>query len=131
MQTANKSNRISRKEQGFTLIEIMISLAIFSIGLLALSAMQNTATNSNALGRVVTESSIVGMDQIEKIVALQYEDIAPSSTTTTTEGPYNITVEVSAEHIPIDNVKTITVTVSRPELFKTRNVSFTYFRMDI
>ena len=41
----------SRCNQGFTLIEVLIALAIFAVGFLALSSMQITAINTNANSR--------------------------------------------------------------------------------
>ncbi len=49
-----KTNLISSKpaSAGFTMVEVLIALAVFSIGILAVFAMQTTAINQNASTRM-------------------------------------------------------------------------------
>ena len=47
--------REEKGHHGFTLIEVLIAMAIFSIGILAVGAMQISSTNSNAGARIQTE----------------------------------------------------------------------------
>jgi type IV pilus assembly protein PilV len=64
----------SRCNQGFTLIEVMIALAIFAIGFLALSSMQITAINTNANARNSTTVITIAKDRAEELMALPYDD---------------------------------------------------------
>ncbi len=64
----------SRCNQGFTLIEIMVALAIFAIGFLAVSKMQITAINTNANARSSTTVITIAKDRAEELMALPYDD---------------------------------------------------------
>lgn len=60
--------------QGFTLIEVMIALAIFAIGILGIFTMQMTAIKGNASARGVTENYLSGMDKVEELMARPFND---------------------------------------------------------
>jgi prepilin-type N-terminal cleavage/methylation domain-containing protein len=62
--------------RGFSLIEVLIGLAIFSIGILAVASMQITATSGNAKARFATEASTLARDQLERLLSLQYDPAA-------------------------------------------------------
>ncbi|MFC1885084.1 prepilin-type N-terminal cleavage/methylation domain-containing protein, partial [Thermodesulfobacteriota bacterium] len=49
----------SSKSTGFTLIEVLIAMAILSIGLLAIATQQITATRSNTVSNKLTEGTTV------------------------------------------------------------------------
>lgn len=53
---------------GFTLIEVLIALAIFSIGILAVGGMQISAINGNACARSLTEVTTMAADRMEKLI---------------------------------------------------------------
>lgn len=62
-------------EAGFTLIEAMIAMAIFAIGILALYAMQLAATKENITANRISTGSTWAVDRIEQLLALSYEDL--------------------------------------------------------
>ena len=64
----------NRCNQGFTLIEVLIALAIFAVGFLALSSMQITAINTNANSRNSTTVINIAKDRAEELMALPYTD---------------------------------------------------------
>ena len=53
------------RERGFTLLEVLIAISIFSIGVLAVAAMQGTATRGNRLGNELTRATVLAQQQIE------------------------------------------------------------------
>jgi type II secretion system protein I len=59
---------------GFTLIEVMIAMAIFAIGILAVFSMQITAINQNAAARMQTEATAIAAQQLELLMALPYDN---------------------------------------------------------
>ncbi|MFO7761176.1 MAG: type IV pilus modification PilV family protein [Thermodesulfobacteriota bacterium] len=67
---------LSKDNRGFTLTEIMIALAIFTIGILAVNAMQIASIKGNSKARQITEAGNLACDRIERIIALDYDDSA-------------------------------------------------------
>ena len=57
---------------GFTLIEVMIAVAIFAIGFLAVGAMQINAMNKTNSARRITEALTVAEDQAEQLRLLPF-----------------------------------------------------------
>ena len=52
-------------ENGFTLIEVLIAISIFAIGLLAVAALQITAFHGNRVGDEVTKATTLAQTQVE------------------------------------------------------------------
>ncbi len=67
-------HRLAGNESGFTLIEVLIALTIFAIGLLALAGMQVTGIQGNAKAHEVTAKSALAMGVLEQIHALEGDD---------------------------------------------------------
>ncbi len=61
-------------EKGYSLLEILISVAIFSIGILGIAGLQVRATNTDTHSRLLTEAYTVATDQIEAIYLMPYSD---------------------------------------------------------
>jgi type IV pilus assembly protein PilV len=58
---------------GFTLLEVMIALAVFTVGLLAIFSMQFSAIKGNAVARGVTENVTVATAKAEQLMALAFD----------------------------------------------------------
>lgn len=65
-------------EQGFSLIEVLIALVVFSVGILAVASMQITSTGGNAKARYISEATNWGMDKMEDLLSRSYDDSALS-----------------------------------------------------
>lgn len=61
------------RERGFTLIEIIVAISLFSIGLLAVASMQVSAIRGNTLAGGVTEATSWVSDLMEKLMILPYD----------------------------------------------------------
>ena len=61
------------KEKGFTLLEVIMAIAILTVGLLAAASMQVSAIKGNTLAIGVTEGTSWASDQIEKLMILPYD----------------------------------------------------------
>lgn len=57
---------------GFSLIELMIAIAVFSIGILAVASLQVSAISGNAKGRMISEELAIAESQLEFLMAQPY-----------------------------------------------------------
>jgi prepilin-type N-terminal cleavage/methylation domain-containing protein len=69
----NYVKKINCSPAGYSLIEVLIAMAIFAIGILAVFSMQIQATNSNALAKGITETNTAAADKVEELLALAYD----------------------------------------------------------
>ena len=60
------------REDGFTLMEVLIAMVIFAVGMLAVATMMITATDSNGNARRLTEANSAAMDKLENLMSLPY-----------------------------------------------------------
>ena len=103
-----------KKENGYTLIEVLIALTIFAVGLLAVAGMQTSAIRMNSTAGKLTNLSTWGMDKIEELSALPYSDplLDPAVNPHQEQlGDYTISWTVTDDN-PLPNTKNITVTVT-------------------
>ncbi len=70
------------KSEGFTLLEVMITLVILSVSLLALAGLMVTTTRNNASGNSLTEAATFAQDKMEEFRAIPWARLVP-----TTGGP--------------------------------------------
>ena len=59
-------------ENGFTLIEVLIAITIFAVGILAVISMQTTSVGSNARAVQNTRGVTIAADLVETILSLPY-----------------------------------------------------------
>jgi len=112
MKTTVKEN-----QGGFTLIEVLIAMVIFAVGILALAGLQVTYIGGNASAQMQTEATALGAQVIEHLKSLPYDaaelDVAggsPHQPPAGGSGPYDVqwTVNTTA----VSNTKEIDVTVT-------------------
>uniref|UniRef100_UPI004057C632 type IV pilus modification PilV family protein n=1 Tax=Candidatus Electrothrix sp. TaxID=2170559 RepID=UPI004057C632 len=58
---------------GFTIMEILIAMAIFAIGILGVAKMQISATMGNSSSRTLTEAVFFAQSRLETLLALPYD----------------------------------------------------------
>jgi type IV pilus modification protein PilV len=66
---------LSGKPCGFTIMEVLIAMAIFAIGVLGVATMQISSTNGNTSARKSSEASEMGQEQIESLMTLPYVNV--------------------------------------------------------
>lgn len=64
----------SNQENGFTLIEVMIAIAVLVIGILSLYTMQISSIQGNSTANQLTTASNLALDQIEQILSWDASD---------------------------------------------------------
>jgi len=66
---------------GFTLIEVLIAMAIFAIGILGVATMQISSTNGNTSARKHSEASEFAQGQVELLMATPFASLANGTRT--------------------------------------------------
>lgn len=74
------------QQNGFTLIEVLMAMAIFTIGILGLFGMQTAAIKENLAANSITTGSAWAMDKVEQLLSLDYDDPALLDGAGTTSG---------------------------------------------
>jgi len=126
-QTATNPNdagmRTLKQDNGFTLLEVLIAVSIFAIGLLAIATMQTSAIRVNSTAGQITSRMTWGQDKLEELLALPFGDPwlegVDSSTADsagnihqeTTGDGYTIAWDILDDN-PVTGTKRITVTVT-------------------
>ena len=75
----------SNDQKGYMLIEALISIAIFSIGFLAVATMVLSATRNNTRGNILTQANMLARQGLEQLKNTPDITTLPSDPTTTTE----------------------------------------------
>ncbi len=121
---AKKEN--TGKDQGFTLIEVLIAMFIFTIGILAVASMQVSALTGNSTADRATVRIVSAQYTLEALIALPYgdpkleaagnfpgTDSAGNTHQETTADGYTIRWDVTDDD-PLANAKRITMRVTAP-----------------
>jgi type IV pilus assembly protein PilV len=95
----NVSGRHCRSSTGFSLLEVLISLVVLSVGLLGIAALISTALKSNGSAYMRTQATTLAYNIIDRMRAnlpaannFSYNVTMPASATTATSSPTTCTV---------------------------------------
>ena len=130
------------KTGGYTLIEVLIAIAIFSIGILGVTNMQLRSTSGNTNARIGTEASVWAQDTVETLMLLPYThtDFDPGAHQVIQNGytvdwtVYNQVMTTPAGYplwgvTPANNTKLIHVSVTGPKgTFRTNPSTITFVK---
>lgn len=142
---------------GFTLLEVLIAVTVFAIGILAANAMQLTSVSGNSAANLISESAAWATDKTEELLSLPYDDLedtnldgtdqdndyngtddngdnfgldeAVNPDGTVTKGNYTIQWNVAVDH-PFPGNKTIRITTTSQSKGMSKSVSLTYIKAD-
>ena len=107
---------------GFTLVESMLTLAIMSMGLLALAGLQITALRGNALSRRITTAVSIAEQRIEQLKNTSYATVQAEDATQVTASDLHFTRQVTVTNGPLPNTKSVSVLVSWQDQSKTHTL---------
>ena len=156
LQFKSKINQESSNDMGYSIIEVLIAMVIFSFGILSIYTLQIASIKSNALGRAVTLDANLAIDRVEKLMSLAYSDadlaagvhsVAAGSFTQATDGidnnndgevdelfesgPISIAWTVQ-DDFPDTNTKSIAVTVFHSmSLRPDRSITFNFIKANL
>jgi type IV pilus assembly protein PilV len=103
-----------KNKEGFTLLEVIFSVSILTVGILAVASMQVSSIRGNAFAWGTSEATNVAMGQIEAMMEWPYDDAQLTAGGTHDGGKagnYGISWTV-ADNTPINQTKTVNVNVS-------------------
>jgi len=103
-----------KKNRGYTLIEVLIALAIFAIGFLSLASIQIKSITQNSSAKMYTEATAMAVESLERLISLPFDhsDLNQGDNPhSRTAGGYTIEWNVQ-DNVPVTAVKTIIVNVT-------------------
>ena len=132
MVDINDPDKKSLRQGGFTLLEVIVSISILAVGLLAVASMQVSAIYGNSNAGRITSGTSIAEDKIEQLLSLQYTltsldpDLAAGPHVGDTISGYATTWNV-IDASPVANCKTITVKVTWQDKGITRSTSLSSY----
>ncbi|MCP3177385.1 prepilin-type N-terminal cleavage/methylation domain-containing protein [Desulfuromonas sp. KJ2020] len=126
----NKS-RFAPGQEGFTLVELLIAVTIFAIGLLAVAGMQITSIRGNSTANIVTSGTAVAEGILEEVLswdgsrpvfaadaadlAWNFGTVGSPQATLAVEGggTFSATYTIDADYDGVVNVSRVQVTVTQ------------------
>jgi prepilin-type N-terminal cleavage/methylation domain-containing protein len=104
-----------RNDEGYTLIEMLIAIAILSVGLLAVATMQISSIRVNDTARKMTRRATMAQDRLEYLMSLKYTHavLDPGAHTVGAPSGYTISWTVSTGGTLPPSTKLIRMNVSQ------------------
>jgi type IV pilus assembly protein PilV len=127
-----ETDRMSNRENGYTLVEFLIALTLFAIGILAVASMQISGIQGNATSKWLTQASTRTADRIEQLIPLAFDDadLTAGHHGDIVDGIYTISWAVT-DNALLNNIKTISVTVRWEDKGLAKNAAFKYYKADL
>ncbi|MBM4348620.1 MAG: prepilin-type N-terminal cleavage/methylation domain-containing protein [Deltaproteobacteria bacterium] len=106
------------KSNGFTLIEVLISLVILAISLLALAGLMTTTTRNTASGGNLTEAATFAQDKLEELRVTQWgninggADVRTGATGINYARTWTVATNAIVPPTPEPELRTVTITIN-------------------
>ena len=75
MAKYRKKHLLSKNSNGRTMIEVLIAMAIFAIGFLAVGSMVLSTTRNNTTGNIITIATMLAREKIEYLKTLPLQQM--------------------------------------------------------
>ena len=126
-----------QNSQGFTFVEVAVSIMILSLALLAMAGMQAIAIRGNSYANQLSQGSSIAEDIVESLILLPYDhasfdDTTPEGEFTTYNDPNPPTGHSVQWAVDIDalGIKTINVDVMWQTTLGSKTFSLTFLKRD-
>jgi type IV pilus assembly protein PilV len=126
----------SHSEGGFTLVETLVAMTLFAVGILALAQIQFAAARSSSTAKVTSTASFLASDRLEELVyGSDFDGITPDNFPDEDYGQVSggdsrygnyaraVVIEDSTDVAGRVALKTVTVTVTWHAMHGDRNVT--------
>ena len=74
----NNTN-VACNQNGFSLVELLIAMAILALGMLAAASMQYSSIRNNTKGNVYTQANMLAKAQLEALKSRKVDDLVPGT----------------------------------------------------
>lgn len=111
-----------KNEKGFSLLEVVVTMAILSYAILGVISMQFAAMRANSYSGSLTEATNYASDRMERLMSVNYASLADG---TDTEGDYSLSWDVKEDETEgsvADNTKTVVLSVTWTQRGKQRTL---------
>ncbi len=118
-------------DNGFTLVEVLVAMVIFAIGVMAVAQLQSQAQLANKRAFEQTEATMWASNQAETIIGLDYNDATLAQGTYDTpafldpRNKYGLTWIINDD---ADERKSIQLTVTWDSYSGEKNLTFDYVK---
>jgi prepilin-type N-terminal cleavage/methylation domain-containing protein len=85
-------------QEGFTLLEIIIAIAMLSLGILAIATMQVSAIKGNVHASGITEGITLAQERVEQLMPLHYNHFDLSDGSGDNDGQAGLGDDANADH---------------------------------
>lgn len=95
-------------ESGFTLIEVLIGVSIFAIGLLGVASLQLHSVRNTTIGNVTSQATMLAHQKMEEVKATAFADLVLNEVENNIDpdgnagGIYNRTTTITSPAAPLD-----------------------------
>lgn len=127
-----------KKNEGFTLIELVVAILIFAIGILGVIKLQTTSVINTSFGMRLTNATNLASNRIERIRGLSLDNAemslgAHAGPTTTIQGvPFNTAWTVNTTGLGASaQARDVRVVVSWSQKGISHQVQMNFLRSDI
>jgi Tfp pilus assembly protein PilW len=76
MRNINHLLRFSEKNSGFSLLEVLLGITVFMIGMLGVTALNISSLKSNTFSGNLSEATSVAASKLEELMAQDFDDAA-------------------------------------------------------
>lgn len=131
MNTGLTPNTALNTESGFTIMEVLMAMAILAIGLLAISLMQGHFAGGNASSRQMIRATDIAMDHIEDLTNITNLGDADLSNGFHTRTITTYPIDYQLEWTVTDNgdgTLAVAITVRWQESGQNHSVSFSWVK---
>jgi prepilin-type N-terminal cleavage/methylation domain-containing protein len=119
-----------RRSAGFTLVEVMVSLGVMTVGAMSIIAMQQQTTRANVHSREVTTATQIAQNVLErlKLEAIAWNTVTPSPSTDLLNAP---TLRLIVGSTPGSFAALTPRVVSAAGVTRTLSNAFDYYGSDL